>query len=623
MGRSVKDYLSGINRYIFLPGLQREFVWSPQQMENLFDSLIRGYPVGILTEWNVRGSSVEDFHSYQFLQNYIASQGRVPEEVSEEFSRYNNPMPDDTRPDYLVIDGQQRLNSLFIGVRGEIAEFRGGKGHNRGDPTDWQRKQLCVDLLGHPDFRDDHIRGDYRFKFRRTSGFGWDSRIGYEQTAGTHHLWMPVNEFWDGGLVGQSEKRNIVDEYVGRMPVEEETRTELRDVATTVATDLYGDVLDDDLKTDSVDHDTNHIPEIFQRLNTEGADPKPYQLLMSKLMSYWPYAEDEEQKINPRDRVEDWLDGFYEQYPEYEDEIGRDLWMRYSTYLIKQDLLESSIKHFDKEVMDDLRDRWLGGGHATYGRFEWFRSGLEKAFETIIDIGLRPRVMRNTPTIAVIGVFYYFNPDAKVNEQNRNSVFRFIAQCLLLNESYAVFTIGNARSWMRYLNEHTDEYETFPGEELLEHENLNPSTEDIRLVVENARYSGEPGQPVFTDQNVAAILGLLDQAYTSEAQYDISDYDVDHIFPKSRQDEIESAVGASVDLDRIGNLQLLRSEYNREEKRKMMPQEWFDDISDAEAERIRRVGQYPDVALEPSEAKRFIERREEQLIEHLSENYVR
>jgi len=141
-------------------------------------------------------------------------------------------------------------------------------------------------------------------------------------------------------------------------------------------------------------------------------------------------------------------------------------------------------------------------------------------------------------------------------------------------------------------------------------------------VVENARYSGEPGQATFTNENVAAILGLIEETYTTEKAYDISDYEVDHIYPRGRKDEIESAVGEEINLDRIGNLQLLRGKYNRE-KGDSMPEDWFDDITDPEEGRIRRVNQYPDMTLEPVSAKEFIKRREELLIEYLNDEYVR
>lgn len=627
MSRSVKDYLTGINDYIFLPGLQREFVWSPPQIANLFDSLIRDYPIGILTEWNVRSSNVENFNAYRFLGQYIASKGHPPYEVNDAgFTRHNDPMPEGTSPEVLVIDGQQRLNSLYIGVCGAIAQYRGGSGYPRDELENWERKQLCIDLFGHPDFNDADVRGDYEFQFRRVDGFGKDAETGYEENNGTHHLWMPVGALWDDGLVNQGEARDIVSEYIGdaAMPVDESTRLTLREIASTVVRDLRSEVLTADLKNDSVDHAQTDIPEIFQRLNMEGSDPKPYQIFMSRLMSYWPYAEDEELRINPREQVEQWINEFCRQFPEYEQQMSRDLFMRYSSYLIKRDLAGDDLRRFSEGDMDVLREKWLDGSPVpTFGQFEWFRSRLADAFETIIDAGIRPKVMSNMPIVAVLGVFYYYNPDAEVNNENRNAFFRFIAQCLLLHQSYSVFTIGNARSWMRYLHDQQDEYEVFPGDELLAHENLNPSREDIRLVVENAHYTGEPGQPVFTNKNVAAILGLLDEAYTTHSTRDIGDYDVDHIFPRDKAEEIEETVGHEVDLDRIGNLQLLHHPLNREDKREMWPEEWFDTIGDAEVEELKRVNQYPDVSLNPSNVEEFIEAREEQLIDHLDENYVK
>jgi hypothetical protein len=630
MSRSVKDYLAGINEYIFLPGLQREFVWAPSQMAELFDSLIRGYPVGILTEWNVRSSNVGNFNSYRFLNDYIATKGHPPEEVLDaDFSRYNDPIEEDMMPEVLIIDGQQRLNSMYIGVCGQIAEYNGGSGYPRDDVSNWEQKELCIDLFGHPDFDGDDVRGDYEFRFRRVDGFGKNVKTGYEQVQGKHYLWMPVGDLWDSendGLVDQGVMRDIVESYVkqAEIPTDESTRLQLRDIATTVARDLRGEVLTTELKNDLVDQETSAVPEIFQRLNMEGEDPKPYQLFMSRLMSYWPYADDEDLQINPREQVEKWIDDFCHDYPEYERYIDRNLFMRYSSYLIKRSLLVRDIKRLSDDGMDNLRMKWLEGSpSATHGRFEWFRNSLAKVFEIIISAGIRKKVMHNMPTFAVLGQFFYYNPDAEVNDENRNAIFRFIAQCLLLNESYSVFTIGNARSWMRYLHDRQGEYDVFPGDELLSHENLNPSREDIRLVIKNANYTGGPGQRVFTNRNVAAILGLLDEVYTSHAIYDIKHYDVDHIFPLAKEETVETAVGHEVDLNRIGNLQLLYHSLNREEKREMWPEDWFETIEDAEEAEIRRVNQYPNMTLKPDMVEEFITSREERLIDHLEEKYVK
>jgi len=172
MDGEVEELLNGINNRIFLPGLQREFVWNPSQIESLFDSLVREYPVGIITIWKTRSGSVDNYTTYKFLRSYIASDHQPPKEMPAHFSSYNE-REDEKEPEFLIIDGQQRLNSLYIGVCGEIAEYSGGQGRKSQNIENWQVSILCVDLFGHPNYtgRDD-IRGDYSFEFRSTGELG-------------------------------------------------------------------------------------------------------------------------------------------------------------------------------------------------------------------------------------------------------------------------------------------------------------------------------------------------------------------------------------------------------------------------------------------------------------------
>jgi transposase len=43
-----------LNTQSFLPAIQREFVWRPDQIIQLFDSLLRRYPVGSFLFWEVQ-----------------------------------------------------------------------------------------------------------------------------------------------------------------------------------------------------------------------------------------------------------------------------------------------------------------------------------------------------------------------------------------------------------------------------------------------------------------------------------------------------------------------------------------------------------------------------------------
>ena len=49
---SVEDALKKIRQdKLVLPALQREFVWDPSQIENLFDSIVQGFPIGAFIFW--------------------------------------------------------------------------------------------------------------------------------------------------------------------------------------------------------------------------------------------------------------------------------------------------------------------------------------------------------------------------------------------------------------------------------------------------------------------------------------------------------------------------------------------------------------------------------------------
>lgn len=71
-----------------VPVFQRDFVWKPNQIIDLFDSILRGYPIGSLVLWNSR-----DVHqSKDILSDEIVD---VP------------------TPNYYILDGRQRLTTLY------------------------------------------------------------------------------------------------------------------------------------------------------------------------------------------------------------------------------------------------------------------------------------------------------------------------------------------------------------------------------------------------------------------------------------------------------------------------------------------------------------------------------
>ena len=104
---TIKDAIDKIHcKKYMLPAIQREFVWSVDQIETLFDSLMRDYPISSFLFWEVERNNVDKF--YEFVREFH-------ERVS-----YHNPKDDLSGESGIIaiLDGQQRLTSLYIGLKG-------------------------------------------------------------------------------------------------------------------------------------------------------------------------------------------------------------------------------------------------------------------------------------------------------------------------------------------------------------------------------------------------------------------------------------------------------------------------------------------------------------------------
>jgi len=91
-----------------LPAIQREFVWNTDQIEKLFDSLMRDYPVGSFLLWKVEKENVKEYEFYEFIKDYHERDNR------------NAPKANVTGEEGItvVLDGQQRLTSLYLAFKG-------------------------------------------------------------------------------------------------------------------------------------------------------------------------------------------------------------------------------------------------------------------------------------------------------------------------------------------------------------------------------------------------------------------------------------------------------------------------------------------------------------------------
>ena len=116
---SIKEAINYIDSgRMFLPEIQRKFVWKEIQIENLFDSLILGYPIGALLFWKTSkkniNNSEDSLNLYRFIKEYH-------ERDNHDNKKESLPITTDYDSYYIVLDGQQRLSSLYIAIKGSVA----------------------------------------------------------------------------------------------------------------------------------------------------------------------------------------------------------------------------------------------------------------------------------------------------------------------------------------------------------------------------------------------------------------------------------------------------------------------------------------------------------------------
>ena len=113
---SIHEALINIkNGKYVMPAFQRQFVWSMEQIEKLWDSILLDYPIATFLFWHVNEENIsEDTYFCQFLSDVTFDSRKQADSVNYDLSRINTNLSD-----IAVLDGQQRLTSLYLSLLGE------------------------------------------------------------------------------------------------------------------------------------------------------------------------------------------------------------------------------------------------------------------------------------------------------------------------------------------------------------------------------------------------------------------------------------------------------------------------------------------------------------------------
>lgn len=297
-----------------LPAIQREFVWGPDRICKLFDSLMRGYPIGSFLLWKVDGDQVKSYTFYDFVRTYHAKNSPHCPTLDVERGRSVT----------AILDGQQRLTALNIGLRGSHAEKlpRMRAGNLLAYPT----KKLFVDLLSRGD--DDELELAYRFRF-----------LTQEESASPapNAFWFPVGdirEVREGDEVFDIATRHNLPISAGRVLFK------LFDVVKRQPSINYFEEEDQNLEK---------VLNIFIRVNS-GAVPLSFSdLLLSIATSQWRERDAREEIHELVDDLNRTGQGF---------DFDKNNVLKAGLVLLGKGDIRFKVGNFDRHTMLEMEDGW-------------------------------------------------------------------------------------------------------------------------------------------------------------------------------------------------------------------------------------------------------------------------
>ncbi|MFA6272680.1 MAG: DUF262 domain-containing protein [Patescibacteria group bacterium] len=104
---SINNIIESVNDKIYLPDIQRSFVWKPIQVYTLFDSLLRDYPISTFLFWKLKGNYLENEKIKKLKFVNQSNEDNVTDTSINTEKEY-----------LLVLDGQQRITTFYLVLKG-------------------------------------------------------------------------------------------------------------------------------------------------------------------------------------------------------------------------------------------------------------------------------------------------------------------------------------------------------------------------------------------------------------------------------------------------------------------------------------------------------------------------
>lgn len=557
-----KDYL--------LPAFQREYVWTTEQIERLFDSLMQGYPISSMLFWKVRDTTRTEFNFYNFLTSFV-----------EKYNTHNELKPSITRDFYAVLDGQQRLTSLYLGLCGSYAyhEYRHSWDNN---PNSFPERKLylCITKTN----TDEEADRKYLFYFEKTSIT--ENKDLYTDSDG--NTWFRV-----GKIIDLYTGNYDLDEFCADNNISKESKKMLRLLEKSIFTASNINYYEED------EQNPDKAVNIFTRINSGGTALSFSDIMFSLMVANWTL--DARTEITQLvDRTND--KGF---------SINVDFIMKAFLFLYHK-TIKFSINSFSKKFCKLLEDNWIE-----------IRDSIDSLFDLLRSFALDSYTLTsNNATLPILYYIYHKKvfknfTNVKVFEVDRKIMKKWLFSVLLRQGfgGHSDTTLENARKAFTKEIEKgfiSDSVNQFPADTICEKINRQLTPVDDEFIDEL----------LATQKDNKYCFTILAMLYPN-LDYKNNNFHKDHLHPDDRYEELPEALQEKYPYqmyNSIVNLQMLDANEN-ESKGKLLLKDWVANELQKTGNRTQFFDSHliPDVNLEQSNFDDFYQKRKAMLSDKLKQ----
>ena len=344
-----------------MPAFQRQFVWSMEQIEKLWDSILLHYPIATFLFWHVDDNNVSwDTSFCNFMPEITFNSRKESDSINYELVKIDVKITDTA-----ILDGQQRLTSLYLSLLGE-AYIR--PIHARKKTGERLITRLLIELNKNKVDTDEEEYNAKKYDIKFHTGMSSLTQFN-------------IKDILNEKFQNDSTREMAIEDTITVVPADS------KDYARNILKTLYQKIFVEKLVryTEIFNMGQDDALEMFVRFNAGGKPLKKHEITMSILEAYWPSSKTEFGKL-----LTDPYNGF-----------GTDFIIR-TALMLYGDVIKSNI---NSKMAGELKNNW--------GEFKHTLIKLEKLLKEMkIEVN---RFTSSWNVLLPIIYFIYYNSEYKRN----------------------------------------------------------------------------------------------------------------------------------------------------------------------------------------------------------------